>query len=518
MNRVSKNVFLVLFFITGMGLFFANNSIPLLDPAEPVCAEIAREMAESQDYLIPRLYGVYLLDTCPLYFWFAAGAFHIFGVSEFAARFVSAVMAVLTVMMVYISATLLWNERVGFWSGMILCSSLLIFYAGKTSGTETTRLFFITGALLCFLLELYWPVYIFCGLGILVWGLSGLLLPFAVIIPYCVLTGHTSVLKRIHLLPGLLLAGILCSPWFILMYEAYGMEFLRYAFWVDNVFGAGIRLVFPMAGCRYYIPVLLAGIFPWTGLLLKSVKDGICESKTVDLQRNLFLLLWWILPLLYFCFRDTGQIYVTLVSFPAIAVLISWNIERMVREDKNNFKSWAFLSILSYLTASVFWVAGGQKMPELEFGAIVLGSVTLMLGIGVAVSLLVYKDGMLAAWLHAATGILTMIIAYTFLLPVAAPYFSVKDAAVHFDNITADVHRKVYIENFLRPGFMFYAQMPGVGLDFGKPGDIQTLLGDRESKYMVIRRSTFDTMGNQGNAASWHLLEERKGICIFEEK
>ena len=36
---------------------------------------------------------------------------------------------------------------------------------------------------------------------------------------------------------------------------------------------------------------LLAGMFPWTGLLLKSCKDGVSESRTEDLRRNLYLVL-----------------------------------------------------------------------------------------------------------------------------------------------------------------------------------------------------------------------------------
>ena len=45
------------------------------------------------------------------------------------------------------------------------------------------------------------------------------------------------------------------------------------------------------------VPMLLAGMFPWTGLLLKSFKDGISESRTEDLRRNLCLLLWGVMAL-----------------------------------------------------------------------------------------------------------------------------------------------------------------------------------------------------------------------------
>ena len=48
-----------------------------------------------------------------------------------------------------------------------------------------------------------------------------------------------------------------------------------------------------------------------------------------------------------------------------------------------------------------------------------LGLVILMMGAGIGIALLYYRDGVLAAWLHVATAALAMIILFFFLLPVA---------------------------------------------------------------------------------------------------
>ncbi len=47
----------------------------------------------------------------------------------------------------------------------------------------------------------------------------------------------------------------------------------------------------------YAVPKMLVCMFPWTGLLLKSCKDGISESSTEELRRNLYLLLWGVTAL-----------------------------------------------------------------------------------------------------------------------------------------------------------------------------------------------------------------------------
>ena len=158
-----------------------------------------------------------------------------------------------------------------------------------------------------------------------------------------------------------------------------------------------------------------------------------------------------------------------LLAFPAMAVLVSWNMERMLREDKANFKSWAFVSLITFLAASACWVFAGRELPGLAFGGIVLGIMTLVMGIGITVSLLIYKDGMLAAWLHAGTGMLAMIIIYVFLLPVAPAYCSVKDIAAESVSGTEGNYSTVYVEKVLRPGFMFYTQESVAELDIGKP-------------------------------------------------
>ncbi|MBO5587247.1 MAG: hypothetical protein J5899_00810, partial [Acidaminococcaceae bacterium] len=115
------------------------------------------------------------------------------------------------------------------------------------------------------------------------------------------------------------------------------------------------------------------------------------------------------------------------------------------------------------------WVFAGRELPGLAFGGIVLGIMTLVMGIGITVSLLIYKDGMLAAWLHAGTGMLAMIIIYVFLLPVAPVYCSVKDIAAESISGAEGNHPTVYVEKVLRPGFMFYTQESVAELDIGKP-------------------------------------------------
>ena len=196
-------------------------------------------------------------------------------------------------------------------------------------------------------------------------------------------------------------------------------------FWAGLVLASSLSFLYGMlvtpdeSMAWHAVPALLAGMFPWTGLLLKSCKDGISESRTEDLRRNLFLLIWGLTALIVSGLFHVQRALAMVLSFPAFAMLIGWNIDRMLREEGGHFAGWAWVSILTCVLAAAGCVLYVQNSPELFFGSLVLGLLLLMMGAGIGITLLYYRDGLLAAWLHVAAGALVMFILYFFLLPVA---------------------------------------------------------------------------------------------------
>jgi 4-amino-4-deoxy-L-arabinose transferase-like glycosyltransferase len=81
-------------------LFSGLGALGLVGPDEPRYAAIARAMAETHDWVTPRLWGTPWFEKPVLYYWAAGIAMRIFGVSEFAARLPSALGALLAVMAV----------------------------------------------------------------------------------------------------------------------------------------------------------------------------------------------------------------------------------------------------------------------------------------------------------------------------------------------------------------------------------------------------------------------------------
>ncbi|MEQ1354541.1 MAG: glycosyltransferase family 39 protein, partial [Candidatus Acidiferrum sp.] len=93
----SRNVsWAILSFVTLYVCYFSHlGALGLVGPDEPRYAWIARDMAESGDWVTPRLYGRPWFEKPPLYYWGAALCFKLFGVSDVTARLPSALSALL---------------------------------------------------------------------------------------------------------------------------------------------------------------------------------------------------------------------------------------------------------------------------------------------------------------------------------------------------------------------------------------------------------------------------------------
>ncbi|MEG2069615.1 MAG: glycosyltransferase family 39 protein [Acidaminococcaceae bacterium] len=477
---------LILLVIVAVNIFWGIGGTPLLDPDEPVYAETAREMIVFKDYLSPRIYNDFWYDKPPMYYWLVAGTFNTFGVSDFGARLPSAVMGILTVCLVYLLVKRLFDADTGFWSAIILGTCVEFFYLGKAAVTDMTLLFFMTGALLCFLDRHYWLMYVFMALGTLTKGPIGLVFPVLIIGLYLLVSAQWSLLKKMHLPVGILLYTLIAGPWYYAMFQAHGQIFIDTFLGFHNI----TRFTTPEHPTRvlwyYYFPVLILGLFPWTGMLFSALKASISESSGKDFQNMIFVQIWWLFVFVFFSISQTKLVSYIFPLFPPLAIIIGWNLARLGRE---RFPQREYIlaggSFLMFTLLASGWLVGGKMLPELAFGSMILAGITMVLALGIVLAYLKFKDVFLAAWLHVVTGIVTMVVVFTFMLPSVTNRFSVK-AAVDYYRTNCDQKVAVHVDKFLRPGFMFYARTPGVEL---KPEltNLREVLTTSNPQYLIMR-------------------------------
>ena len=324
-----------LIFITLLlGVFYAIwiGSNALFTPDEGRYSEVAREMVETGDYITPRLNGVAFLDKPVLYYWLQASAIHLFGLKEWALRFWPAFIGVLGCIVTYLTGRTLFNRRAGIFSALILATCPLYYGAAHYANLDLEVAVLIS---ICLMSALVWirtqrtslliTAYVFSGLAFLTKGLIGLFFPAAIIGTWILLLGQWSLLKKLRLVTGLLIFVAITLPWYYLVQKA-NPQFLHFFFVDQQVSRFLTKGDFNnKTAIWFYLPIVLAGIFPWSIFVIQAVSQKIklVWQNRQQHQTELFLLLWLCIIFAFFSIPKSKTIGYILPIFPALALMIA---------------------------------------------------------------------------------------------------------------------------------------------------------------------------------------------------
>jgi 4-amino-4-deoxy-L-arabinose transferase-like glycosyltransferase len=357
-------------------------AFPLFDVDEPRYAEAAREMIESNNWITPYFNYEVRFDKPVFFYWLIAISYKIFGVSEFAARLPSAIMASLIVFAVFFFGRHFINRKYGFISALVTVSAIEMIGLARMSITDMTLSAFITFMLMTGFIAAHTPepnkkywwyaFYIFMGLGALTKGPVAPAMAVIVLGPYFLLTGKfIEVLKTCRLLTGFLLFLLVAAPWYILVIMENGQAYIDQFFLTDNL----KRFTSTVSGHKgpiyFFLIVVAVGFIPWSTYLpyalykylqpvfgsykkskepntieqcdLESgqcakmpafcpfiklynfvVSPLVCSYKgaMIDKQLNLFVLIWFFTIFIFFSLSGTKLLTYVLPLFPALGLIM----------------------------------------------------------------------------------------------------------------------------------------------------------------------------------------------------
>ena len=101
----------------------SNLSYPLIDRDETRYAEIPREMLMTGNWVLPRLNFQPYYDKPPLLYWLCAISYSVFGISEWSARLVPGLAALLTVAGTMWFGSRWFGRKAGLYAGLVLMVS-----------------------------------------------------------------------------------------------------------------------------------------------------------------------------------------------------------------------------------------------------------------------------------------------------------------------------------------------------------------------------------------------------------
>jgi 4-amino-4-deoxy-L-arabinose transferase-like glycosyltransferase len=358
----------------------------LVDETPPLFAASARAMAETGDWLIPRVNGLPRYDKPPLIYWAMGLLYALPGqdlwnpLGTWAARLPSALAC--GGVMVGLAATLLrWPQRperpalAALTAALAYGLSPLVLLWGRIAVSDA-----LFSGLLATSLLLAWQIYAAPNPGRGWWG-PWLLLGLAVLAKgpvALVLLGLTLLLfgwlqsdipglwRRLRPLPGLLITAVVALPWYGAALLVEGEPFWRSFFGYHNLqrFTAvvnnhqqpwwffGVVLVIASLPVT---PLLLLGLAQGLGPLHWGRRPAVPIPPELSLQR--FAACWLLAVLLFFTVAATKLPSYWLPATPAAGLLIALAAQRA-----DHRWAWRFTLVLTAVLAAG-WLASPRWVP-----------------------------------------------------------------------------------------------------------------------------------------------------------
>lgn len=337
--------------------YLTGLAIPLLGPDEPRYTQVAREMFERGDFITPTLGGFHWFEKPALLYWLQIISFHLFGVSEFAARFGSALFGLGTVASVWFcaktedaadsrefsrTAALVAASSFGliaFSRGATfdivltfpIAASLAFFYifdAKFRAGKKASR-FYLAG------------FYIFIGIALIAKGLVGAVFPLAIVSFYFVLSRRFPPRAfLVSIVWGTVVSLAVAAIWYLPMYNTNGWKFID-EFFIQHHFQryTSNKYLHPQP-FHFFFWVLPLMTLPWMPFLLATLwrmlrgtidrirGNSLSASQPFNLSPlAVFAFAWISVPLVFFSLSGSKLPGYILPAVPGALILTAFGVE-----------------------------------------------------------------------------------------------------------------------------------------------------------------------------------------------
>jgi 4-amino-4-deoxy-L-arabinose transferase-like glycosyltransferase len=446
--------FTLFFLLYGQVPLLGGDGLGLVGADEPRYAQIAHEMLDRFDSahtlkgrlsacVTPYLYGHPWLEKPALYYWRAMFVFQDFGVHDWVARLPSATFAFIMVALIYLHMrrfrpgghldaaliTVACAGIIGFARGastdMQMAAPLAIGLLGWYAWYETSSKFWL------------FDIYFFTGVATLAKGPVAPFLAIAIVAAFAFLRREWSLLRRSFWWPGVLLYFAMVLPWFIAV-QHQNPTFFREFFLEHNLERFATNRYQHQQPFWYYLVVVVLAVMPWTVIAVRALIDGVrtsvCEWRTRHFSRCApcasqpgdafpeFLVLWALIPILFFSFSQSKLPGYILPSIPPITILTGDYLFRRRQLGLNRWVLVGHAALCGVMTLFAFllpwFVAHGQQMPPLRALAVAIAA-----SCGAALLILVVVKGFGVERLRlATTGVVMVLVLFLY---GVGPFFGI---------------------------------------------------------------------------------------------
>ena len=340
MHRIT----LPLLLLAALTFFAGLGRGAITDSDEAFYAESSREMVASGDWITPHYNYEPRFQKPVLYYWLTSATYLATGATEMGARLWAALAGVGLVLVTAACGRRWYDETTGLLAGAIVATNFGYFSIGRMSLPDLPLTFCITlaiwAALVSTLEQERSPrkfvvlAALGLGLGFLMKGPVGIVIPLLVIVPVLMIERRSIGLNPPDLVIGFVIMLAVAMPWYLVMWMRHGNEYLQSFFVGDNFERFATDRFNDPRPWWFYLPVVAGGMLPWTPLALvwlgpiTQLVRGRRSVGTIDLR----LMLWALLPLVFYSFSVGKQPRYVLPVLPPLAILLAASIVERTQE------------------------------------------------------------------------------------------------------------------------------------------------------------------------------------------
>ena len=355
-----------------VGAYFLRLGQLPLRGEEPTRAQIAFEMFQRHDWLVPRLQGDPFPSRPPLQNWTIAASALLFGNrGVWAVRFPSALALLLTVLLIY-GYSRLFLSRFGAFAGAAAFATFgEMFQMGPEAETEPVFILLVTASLLLWHWGWVrrWPAaltwtagYGFMALAVLAKGPQPPVYFLGAVGAYVLLTRDWRRLFSVGHLIGALVGGAIFAAWFIPAYFEVGATTLQGILMSDTAMRFRDWTVSDVATHLAVYPlVILGGTLPWSPFLLAYLNRDFYRSIGAARPMALFVGAAVVLAFPTCWIPPSGQSRYFAPLYPCIAVLIGLALARTAAAPAASFPR-ASLRLYIWSAAAMMALAGAAML------------------------------------------------------------------------------------------------------------------------------------------------------------
>ena len=336
--------------VVGVCLFGQLGAIGLVGPDEPRYAWIARAMAETGDWITPRLYDAPWFEKPVLYYWLAGLGFKLGFSAEWAARLPSALAALVATIAIAWLARRFYTSSSdspttpALLAAIVFATSVAAIGFARAATPDMLFSAAITLAMACAVYVL--PVgaarnrdgdggndgareYValglfgaFLGLGVLAKGPAAVILAGGAMAIWAAFTREWRAAFRLAHPMAIVTFCLVALPWYVLC-ALRNPDFLHVFIFEHNFERYLTPLFQHIQPFWFFVPIALLALVPWTGFLAAALAGGVeaWKAKSWRESPEFFLACWAIFPILFFSVSKSKLPSYILPGIPALTLL-----------------------------------------------------------------------------------------------------------------------------------------------------------------------------------------------------